>query len=307
MTAAPTDPLRPEDVIPPLEAPAKRIPSPIRRFGGKGQLATRMLGLFPPHDRYVEPFGGGGAMLFAKPPVAVETYNDLDGALYDLFRVVADPVLFPRWWRRVILLPYGRRLFLHCRDTWREQTDPVERAARWWVCNRQCFGGVLSSYGSSVSASNRGMAQTCSAWEGILEYLPSIHARLRRVQIECQDFRRCLTTYCGPGYLAYCDPPYVAATRRSGGYECELTDADHAELVQALLVYDGAVVLSGYPTPAYDPLMAAHWERVDIPWACRVTGGTKATGKVTRAERARTECVWRNPEALRRICTGFTR
>jgi DNA adenine methylase len=294
-------------LIPALEAPRQRIASPIRRFGGKGQLAAKLLALLPPHTCYVEPFGGGAAVLFAKGACGVETYNDLDGALVDLFRVLADPAEFTAFWRRVIMLPYSRRLFLTCRDTWREQPDRMERVVRWWIVNRQCFGAVLSSYGSSVGASNRGMAQTCSAWDGILQTLPAIHLRLRRVQLECQDWRVILARYQGPGYLAYVDPPYVAETRRSGGYECELTDADHRDLVTALLAYDGAVVLSGYPSSMYAPLEAAGWERTEIPWACRISGGSRSSARVPKAQRARTEVVWRNPEAMRRLAAGVAR
>lgn len=293
----------PDVFIPPLDPPSKRLVSPIRRIGGKGQLAARLLPLFPPHTAYVEPFGGGAAMLLAKPPAAVETYNDLDGALFELFSVLASPEEFPRFWRRVLLLPYSRRLFLTCRDTWREQPDRLERVARWWVCSRQCFGAVLTSFGSAVGSSSRGQAQTCASWDAILEALPAIHLRLRRVQIECQDWRQCLARYQGPGYLAYVDPPYVSETRRSGGYDCEMTDADHRALVDALLAYKGAVVLSGYPSPLYEPLVAAGWARTDIPWNCRVSGGARASARVPRSERARVECVWRNPECLSRIAS----
>jgi DNA adenine methylase len=46
---------------------------------------------------YVEVFGGSAAVLLAKEPVGVEVYNDIDGQLVNLFRVLREPVLFKRF------------------------------------------------------------------------------------------------------------------------------------------------------------------------------------------------------------------
>lgn len=96
-----------------------RLRSPIFWFGGKGNMVAKILPMLTaiPHTRYVEPFGGGASILMAKPPVDVETYNDLDSALYDFFTVLADPDLFPQFVRRVKLLPCSRQLYDHARAT----------------------------------------------------------------------------------------------------------------------------------------------------------------------------------------------
>lgn len=279
--------------------------SPIVWFGGKGCVGTkrRILDLLPPHDGYLEPFGGGASVLIAKKPVGQEVYNDLDGALVDFFRVLADPVLFPHFWSRVRLLPYSREYWHECLRTWQGTIDPLERAVRWFVVARQSFAGAFgSSWGTTVSAENQGRPWS---WQSILADLPLIHQRLQRVQIEHCDFRRCLERYHGNGYLAYCDPPYAPSTRKSGRYHCELTDADHRDLVKILLTYDGAVVLSGYRTDMYAPLEKAGWARTDWQVVCSAAGrtaasGLKGAGKCLLNQR-RTESVWRNPECLRRI------
>jgi len=50
-------------------------------MGGKQGLVPRLLTMIPPHEMYVEVFGGGGALLLNKPPSTVEVYNDIDGEL----------------------------------------------------------------------------------------------------------------------------------------------------------------------------------------------------------------------------------
>lgn len=262
----------------------------------------RILDLLPPHDGYIEPFGGGGSILIAKPPSKVETYNDLDGALVDFFRVMSDPVLFPHFWSRVAMIPVSREYWHECLKTWEHTLDPLERVIRWYVVARQSFAGMFgSAWGSTVGTES---ASRPWAWQSILADLPLIHQRLVRVQIENADFRDCLKRYRGPGYLAYCDPPYVPSTRRSGRYRCELTEHDHQDLVNLLMDYDGAVVLSGYASPLYERLEKSGWSRTDWQVVCSAAGrtvasGLKGVGKCLARQR-RTESVWRNPECLRR-------
>ena len=99
--------------------------------------------------------------------------------------------------------------------------------------------------------------------------------------------------------MAYLDPPYVWASRKSGRYDHEMTDADHQELVAILMQYKGAVILSGYPNALYAPLEAAGWKRDDFTRQCSLVGKTSGT-RNRGHDATRTECVWRNPECLKR-------
>jgi len=287
----------------------KRLRNPIPYFGGKGHMGTtaRILSFFPPHRHYVEPFGGGASVLLAKSPCGgVETYNDFDHALYEFFLTLADPAAFELFKRRVEALPYSRELWRECKATWGERTDRLERVWRWWVVARQSFGGMFAqSWGSSVTLANRKMASTNGSWLSAIEGLPAVHARLQSVQIENCDFRDCLKRYCGEGYLAYCDPPYVLSTRRDGGYQHEMSDDDHRDLVELFLQYDGMVVLSGYRNAVYEALEAAGWERHDWHTSCLAAGRTRASGlqgkNSARRTQPRTESVWLNPACQRAL------
>ena len=151
--------------------------SPIVWFGGKGCMGTRkrILELLPPHEAYIEPFGGGGTILIAKKPMRGETYNDLDGALVDFFRVLADLTLFPHFWSRVAMLPVSREYWHECLRTWEHTQDPLERVARWFVVARQSFAGMFgSSWGTTVTPAANGRPW---AWQSILADLPLIEER----------------------------------------------------------------------------------------------------------------------------------
>src|SRR3954464_1692460 len=79
---------------------------PVKWHGGKRYLAKTIIKHFPEHRVYLEPFGGGAAVLLNKPPARVETYNDLDGRLSRLFRVLGDHGA--AFLARPTLVPYSR-------------------------------------------------------------------------------------------------------------------------------------------------------------------------------------------------------
>jgi len=277
--------------------------SPITWFGGKGNMTAKLLKLIPPHHTYVEPFGGGGSLLFAKKPSPVEVYNDLDSGLVNFFRVLRDPEKFERFHRLVSFTPYSREEYNFCRETWEKCEDDVERAYRWFVVARMSFGGFFGhSWGFAVTRSLRGMADPCSRWLSTIEGLPEIHARLMRVQIEHKDFREIFTIYDTPNTLFYCDPPYVPDTRRAGTYKHEMSLQDHSKLVEILLKLKGKVLLSGYCHPVYEPLEQAGWRRYDYETACYAVGKTRKTGilgeGVAKEKQPRVESVWVLPNAV---------
>jgi DNA adenine methylase len=270
---------------------------PIPYLGGKQFLAKKLLPFFPPHTTYVEPFGGAGALLFAKAPNPIEVYNDLDADLVNFMRVLRDrDGLFPDFYHRACLSPYSREEWTFCREHLNDDPNPVERARRFFVLARFSFGGVIGqSFGVDLSGSSRGMIQSASAYHGVLQILPCLSERLMSVLIEQRDFRELLHRYNTPECFLYFDPPYLPATRRSGSYRHEITTADHEALVALLRTSKAKIMLSGYPNALYETL---GWKTHTWSTTCHVAGRTKASGlqgigNITRKQ-PRTECIWMN-------------
>lgn len=256
------------------------------------------------HHVYVEVFGGGGSVLYAKQVSHVEVYNDLDQGLYDFMTVMSDPELFKKFKRRVEPLLVSRQLYNECRDGWSTEKNQVKRVAQWFVMIRQGFSGIVnSSWGFSVSDTDRSITQTCQRWMSCIKLLPTCHKRLQRVQIENQDWSKIFVSYDSSDTLFYLDPPYVHGTRRGGGgeYTHEMTDDDHKRLVEEMLKLKGSIVLSGYQNPLYLPLETAGWIRKDFGVSCFATGRTrcssnKGKGNVNRDKsNRRVECLWIKP------------
>ena len=281
-----------------------RLHSPILWFGGKGKVVRWLLNFVPSHKYYLEAFGGGASLLFAKSPVSFEVYNDLDEGLFSFFKVLRDPNKFRRFYRRACLTPYSRKEYQYARDNWRSCEDEIEKARMWYVVVRMSFGGRFESgWGYSFSRIDRNMPHTCSAWLSALDMLPAIHQRIRTVQIENLDWRECLKKY-DRGYdeeFVYLDPPYVRTTRRAGEYSHEMTDADHRELVEYLLTHKRKVMLSGYDNEIYRELERHGYQKISREVACRAVGRTRQSGllgkgasfKNNKTQR-RVECIWIN-------------
>ena len=83
----------------------------LRYMGGKWRLAPWILRHLPPHRTYVEPFGGAASVLLRKPRAYAEIYNDLDGEIVSLFRVLRDPEAAAELVRRIALTPFAREEF----------------------------------------------------------------------------------------------------------------------------------------------------------------------------------------------------
>jgi DNA adenine methylase len=252
--------------------------SPISWIGGKYVLANKIIPHFPPHTRYIEPFGGAMHILFRKSPVPLEVYNDVDSRLVNFFRVVQS--------RPEAL--YDRLAFSLYSREWYEQeklvmydTDAseIERAAAFYLVNRQCFGGKINGV---WGIDYKGMRPFFDFKERLAEG----HERLKNVYIEHLDFRKLIPKYDAPDALFYCDPPYIFNGTRGGKlYDNELANGDHADLVELLKGIKGKFVLSGYRNELYDC-----FDRVSMGEIAMHIQGGPDVGEKTRKE----EFIWKN-------------
>lgn len=274
-----------------------RIKVPLWYFGGKGHLARKIIPLLPKHKIYVEPFGGGAAVLLNKPPSEVEVYNDIDSGVVDFFRVLKDKEEFVEFQRLVSLTPCSRQEYADARDSWQQEQDRMKRAALWFTMQRQSFSGKGDSgWSFAVTVSRRGMVSAVSGYLSAIENLPEFADRLLRVQIENRDYKFIFDTYDTPETLFYCDPPYILS-KRSGGdaYRYEMTLAEHLELVSKLLKLKGKAVLSCYDHAMFAPLLAEGWNRYDFNVAAPSAGKTKSSGLQgagNSSKQRRNEVLW---------------
>lgn len=279
-----------------MEPAAQTVKTPtrpvLRWHGGKWKLAPWIIGHFPPHRVYVEPFGGAGSVLIRKPRSYAEVYNDLDEEAVNLFRVAQDPLRALRLKQLLELTPFARLEFELSYEPV-ENDDAIERARRLVI--RSFMGHGSDAHAAKASGfranSNRSGTTPAHDWVNWPAAFEDIIARLQGVIIECRNAEDIMRQHDDPTTLHYVDPPYLPETRSwqktgkgSGNYTHELTPDDHARLLETLRSLTGMVVLSGYPSQMYE-LALADWQRIEK--ATHADGG-----------RPRTEILWINPACV---------
>lgn len=181
-------------------------------IGGKKALRELIVRLFPLYyERYIEVFGGGGWVLFHKPPGNdFEVYNDFNGLLVNLYRCVRDkPEELMEALRYVLNAreDFDRIRSALARDS---PASDVQRAAWFYQLIRYSYASGLTSFGSQP----HDMRSNFSLIE-------QAHRRLAKVVIENKDFEKLLHQYDRPVSFFYLDPPYHATE----GYYESLTEA----------------------------------------------------------------------------------
>lgn len=264
----------------------------LRWHGGKWLLAPWIIENLPEHRVYVEPFGGAASVLIRKPRSYAEIYNDLDGEVVTLFRVLRDPEQSASLIDALRLTPFAREEF---QAAYAPNTDPVDIARALTVRSFMGFGSDGHNAAQRTgfrAASNRSGTTPAHDWTNYPDALRAVVERFAGVVIESRPAMDVCRQHDGPETLHYLDPPYMPETRstksRRGGqryhaYKHEMTTEQHASLLSDIRELRGMVVLSGYPSKLYDDALAG-WRRIE-------------RASLADGARARTEVLWLNAAA----------
>lgn len=199
----------------------------VKWVGGKTQLLDDIKKALP-RDlsrrdgvTYIEPFVGGGAVLFwilqEYPNITRAVVNDINAELICTYRVIKSDVenLIVELSRlQTEYLSLGevarKNYFLSQRERFNEKDgSDVETAASFIFLNRTCFNGLyrVNSKGRfNVPHGRYANPKICDK-----ETLRADSAVLQRVEILCGDFAQ-TGLYAGDNVLYYFDPPYRPLT-----------------------------------------------------------------------------------------------
>ena len=234
--------------------------------GGKKALRDLIYLRMPPqYDRYIEVFGGGGWVLFGKPPdKCMEVYNDFNSNLANLFYCVRErPMALIK---ELSFLPLNSRdefvtlrkfltmeefrsehlseemeIVTHflkepeaaeIRDILMERAavGDVKRAAAFYKIIRYSYGSGCTSYGCQPFDIRKTFT---ILWEA--------NRRLKDTVIENKDFEALIHQYDRPNAFFYCEPPYYDT---EGHYEVVFRKEDHVRLRDTLKEIQGKFMVS---------------------------------------------------------------
>jgi len=254
--------------------------------GKKNYIAQWIVDHFPngyQEMTYLEPFFGSGSVFFHKERSTVETINDIDGEISNLFLQIRNNP------DELISLLKNT---LWCRDeydlAYEETDDPIEKA-------RRCIVRFWFTVGANVRGKN-GMRFEIKKNTGGLNYfhlkLPEMISKLSErlkhnkkniVQIENRSVFELLPIYNRENVFMYLDPPYLLETRKNKKvYRFEFTDNDHEELLKLITNSKAKIIISGYENKLYREYLSG-W-RFEIKTTKDQAGNKKC------------ECIWLNFE-----------
>ncbi len=261
-----------------IEKPVYQAQPFIKWAGGKGQLLSTFREFYPQSlttgkiTRYVEPFVGGGAVLFdvlRSFPVEEAVIIDINSDLINTYKAVRDHVdhlisLLQEIEHKYLSqdMKARKKTYYNVRKQYnskRVSTNQVdiEKASQFIFLNKTCFNGlyrVNKSGGFNVPFGDYKNPTICDT-----ENLTSARALLKKVRIICGDFNKA-SGYVDSESFVYFDPPYrpLHTTSSFTSYsKQDFTDDDQIALAEFYRQLDdtGALLMLSNSDPHnVDPL-----------------------------------------------------
>mgnify|MGYP001163135593 FL=1 len=202
-------------------------------IGGKKSSRDIIIPRFPVYyEKYIEVFGGGGWILFAKPPNNdFEVFNDFNSNISNLYTCVRDHST--ELIERLRYVLNSREDFDRIKHIISEpaQIGDVKRAAEFYQLIRYSYASSCDSFGGKPH----------SMWSNF-PLIEQACRRLQKVVIENKDFEKLISQQDSEVSFFYCAPPYF---NTESYYEnVGFGTADHERLRNVLSGISGKFIVS---------------------------------------------------------------
>src|SRR5260370_24850281 len=175
---------------------------PLAYLGGKNRLGRAIMSLLPKHSCYCQPFCGGAQVVLHKERSKVELLNDRSEDVYNFLRTWQ--MHYEELVRYLRYCVVSRRWFALFEKTVPETLTDIQRAARFFFLQKNCYGGLIVRRNFAASVQDGSNYNP----EALPELLRKTHERLLHVQLYCLPYQDILRKYDRPFTFFYLYPPY---------------------------------------------------------------------------------------------------
>lgn len=231
--------------------------TPITYYGGKQSMLRHILPRIPEHKVYVEPFFGGGAVFFAKPPSKAEVINDSNQMVVNFYEVVKTN--FKELKEKIEATLFSRAMYSVAWSMYRAPHlfGPVQRAWAFFVATQMGFASGIGSWGYDKHGKRAKSFQNKA-----IRFDDSIRDRLQFTTVECEDACKVIETYDQKEAFHYVDPPYVDTNQ---GHYRGYSEQDFDRLLNTLSTIKGKFLLSSYPSTTLQKYVKEHgWHLISF-------------------------------------------
>ena len=264
----------------------------IKYFGGKSAHYNKIKHLIPQYTKLVSPFFGAGGIELRLDPIGhIEVFNDIDSNLHNFYAVLQNPSLFNEFIKLVELTPFSEQFFNDSKAYFELPFEyfgtNVQRAHLFFIRNRLSLGGDGKKFALTTSRLRRNIGENISSFLNSVDGLYDLHTRLKFAEFRNMDFRDFISKYDAENAFLICDPTYMEETRVGGGYEHEMTDQDHIDLLNILSDCKSKFLLHGYESDLYKSYEKENgWRRFEYQMSSSASFGSE--------KKKKSEIIWMN-------------
>jgi len=245
---------------------------PFTWLGSKATMLDIILPNIPEHHHYVEPFCGTAIVYLHKPPAKLNTLNDIDGNIINLFRVLQDRDKTRELLRRLRYTPWARAEYKKASlllSSGRE-LDEVTRAWAFYVAQNMNMKHSYYAdpkgqrFAYDIRRDSGGVPKPETFVRKVARLIQNAQ-RLRQCQIFNEDGIEVMKRFDNEDTFMFVDPPYLSTTLRSKSriYVHEYKDELHYRLIDFVYSAKSKIMLASYPNELYDQLLHKGWIRID--------------------------------------------
>lgn len=244
-------------------------------MGGKYKLVKKISSRLHATGKtcLVDVFGGSGAITLHSG-FKKRIYNDINGDIVNLFRVMADDRNRRALLRKLKWTPTSRQIFkddyaifVQGGYSFRLVDCKLERARMTFYRHIFCFGGKTRTGGFAVSTGDRSQIKEINKYHNVLKDFSAFGKEFSNIVIENLDFTDLIEIY---GYrdetVFFVDPPYPGF---SAYYSDNLDNYQHERLAVMLTRIPAPVICTFYEHPLVKKLYPAEG------WKYETVNGSK--------------------------------
>lgn len=199
--------------------PEQNIQPILKWVGGKRQLLNDILPLINKNsfETYVEPFVGGGAVLFSLAPQKA-VINDFNSELINLYTIIKNAPQALVDALTVHQANNSKEYFFDVREMDRKENyssvSNVQKAARTIYLNKTCFNGLYRVNANGYFNTPYGDYKNPNIVNHDLIFSLSNYFNNNDIKMKCGDYKSVLTDLNETCFV-YLDPPYMPISKTS--------------------------------------------------------------------------------------------
>jgi DNA adenine methylase len=214
-------------------------PKPFVKWaGGKRQLIKILTNNLPPsYNRYIEPFVGGGALLFEVLPYKA-IINDINTELINAYTVIKDDI--DALIEDLKKHKNEEEYYYKIRSLDPEKLSAVERASRFIYLNKTCFNGLYRENSKGKFNVPFGKYKNPKILDEENLRVVSEYLNTAEISILNLDYKE-VCKLAKKGDFVYLDPPYYPISKSSSFtkyHKLDFTERDQMELTEVFRELD---------------------------------------------------------------------